>query len=232
MNAQHHIIKETSDSLQNVLSNTFKDAGYKRVHIINKPPKPDEIEGKLPAVSLYLYSVSPDGEDSGMYNKIEYAQVTGADGSIMEVERPARLWVKLEYLIATWAQTPEDEQLLMGLVIRSIVDTPWISRDKLKGESFTQLEDDFGVPLRLSGRLDEGSLSRFWGALNQPIRPAFHAWTTVPIVSSLYTPFRRVEERVMNYERLGLKAGESGKERGPEGRLDMPPKGDFHKRTQ
>jgi succinyl-diaminopimelate desuccinylase len=89
---------------------------------------------------------------------------------------------------------------------------------------------EFGVPLRLSGRLDEGSLSRFWGALNQPIRPAFHAWTTVPIVSSQYTPFRRVEERVLNYERLGLKGGE--KERGPEGRLDMPPKGDFHKRTQ
>ena len=230
MTAQHHILKECSDTLQLLLTNVFKDAGYKRVHIINKAPKPDEIEGKLPAVSMYLYSVTPDAENVGLYGKTEYAQVV-SDGEVIEVERPARLWVKLEYLIATWAQTPEDEQLLMGLVLRSLVDNFWIPRERLKGDSFQYLEDDFGVSLQIAGRLDEGSLSRFWGSLNQPIRPAVHAWMLVPVISSLYTPFRRVEERVINYERVGLAAGGS-RERGPDGRLDMPPDGEFRKRTQ
>jgi Pvc16 N-terminal domain len=231
MTAQHHILKECSDTLQQLLTNVFKDAGYKRVHIINKAPKPDEIEGKLPAVSMYLYSVSPDAENMGMYTRTEMAQVVGGDGNVIEVERPARMWVKLEYLVATWAQTPEDEQLLMGLVIRSLVDNHWIPRDRLKGESFQFLEDDFGISLQIAGRLDDGSLSRFWGSLNQPIRPALQAWMTVPVLSSLYQPFRRVEERVINYERVGLAAGGS-RERGPDGRLDMPPEGEFRKRTE
>jgi hypothetical protein len=230
MTAQHHILKEASDTLVNVLQTVFRDAGYKRVHIINKAPKPDEIEGKLPAVSAYLYSVTPDGEHAGLYGRTEYAQVIGADGTVIEVERPARMFVKLEYLIATWAQTPEDEQLLMGLVVRAIVDNCYLTRDRLKGESFQHLEDDFGIPLQMSGRLDEGSLARFWGSLNQPIRPALHAWMMVPVLSAQVTPFQRVEERVINYERLGIKGGD--KERGPDRGLDLPPDGDFQKRTR
>jgi hypothetical protein len=230
MTAQHHILKEASDTLQNLLTTVFRDAGYKRVHIINKAPKPDEVEGKLPAVSLYLYSVSPDAEHAGLYNRTEYAQVVSPEGSVVEVERPGRLFVKLEYLIGTWAQTPEDEQLLMGLVIRALVDNSWIPRDKLKGESFQFLEDDFGIPLQVAGRLDEGSLARLWGAMNQPIRPAIQAWMIVPVLSSLYTPFQRVEERVINYERLGDKNREQ--ERGPDRPLDLAPEGEFRKRTQ
>jgi hypothetical protein len=230
MTAQHHILKEASDTLQNLLTNVFKDAGYKRVHIINKAPKPDEIEGKLPAVSMYLYAVTPDGDNQGLYNKSEFAQVVGADGMITEVERPARLWCRLDYLVATWAQTPEDEQLLMGLVVRAIVDNFWLPREKLKGESFNHLEDDFGIPLRLAPRLDEGSLSRFWSSFNQPLRPALQAWMSVPVISAMATPFKRVEERIINYERLGLKGQE--RERGPDGRIDLPPEGEFRKRTQ
>jgi hypothetical protein len=52
----------------------------------------------------------------------------------------------------------------------------------------------------------------------------------VPVLSAIYTPFKRVEERVINYERIGIKGG--GKERGPDGRIDMPPEGEFRKRTQ
>ena len=61
---QHHIIKETSDSLSRLLQDEFKRAGYKRVHIVDQAPKPDAIEGKLPAVSVYLYQVSLDTEGS------------------------------------------------------------------------------------------------------------------------------------------------------------------------
>jgi hypothetical protein len=52
----------------------------------------------------------------------------------------------------------------------------------------------------------------------------------VPVLATTYTPFRRVEERVINYERLGLKGG--GRERGPDRVPDLPPEGDFRKRTQ
>src|SRR5262245_59491233 len=57
---QHHIIKETSDTLSRLLQDEFKRNGYKRVHIIDQAPKPDAVEGKLPAVSLYLYQLALD----------------------------------------------------------------------------------------------------------------------------------------------------------------------------
>ena len=61
---QHHIIKETSESLSRLLQDEFKRNGYKRVHIVEQAPKPDAIEGKLPAVSVYLYQLSIDPEGS------------------------------------------------------------------------------------------------------------------------------------------------------------------------
>ena len=61
-------------------------------------------------------------------------------------------------------------------------------------------------------------------------------WTVVPIMSDIQTPFKRVEERVIGYERLGIPGGEEEKEYGPEGHPDMPPQapggGVFVKRTK
>ena len=56
---QHHIIKETSETLSRLLQDEFKRNGYKRVHIVEQAPKPDAIEGKLPAVSAKVYGPEP-----------------------------------------------------------------------------------------------------------------------------------------------------------------------------
>ena len=60
--AQHHIIKETSESLGELLQGVFRDSGYKRVHLVVAAPKQEAIEGKLPAVSVYLYNLTLDEE--------------------------------------------------------------------------------------------------------------------------------------------------------------------------
>ena len=201
---QHHIIKETSDTLSRLLQDEFKRAGYKRVHIVDQAPKPDAIEGKLPAVSLYLYQVSVDAEgvDSNIHNEI--VTIEKEDGTLEEFSRRRRLWIRLDYLISTWAQTPEDEQLLLGLAIRAIMENTTIGRDKLRGGSF---EDDFKLHVLLSTRLDEGTLARFWGSLNQPIRPAIQAWTAVPIVPEEMEPLRRVQERQLGFRDLNAADG-------------------------
>lgn len=190
MTPQHHIIKETSESVARLLQDEFKRNGYKRVHIIEEAPKPDAVEGKLPAVSVYLYQVSLDTE--GVLGNIAHEIVTveNEDGTVREFMRYRRLWIRLDYLISTWAQTPEDEQLLLGLVIRTIMENPALSGDRLRGESF---EKDFKLGLLLSTRLDEGTLARFWGSLSQPVRPAVQAWTSIPIIPEKMEPFTRVK---------------------------------------
>lgn len=199
MTPQHHIIKETSDTLSKLLQDEFKRAGYKRVHIVEEAPKPDAVEGKLPAVSIYLYQVSIDytGLDGNINSEI--VTVQHEDGSVEEYKRRQRLWIRLDYLVSTWAQTPEDEQLLLGLVIRTIMENPAIDRERFKGTSF---EDDFKLFWVLSSRLDEGTLARFWGSLSQPVRPAVQAWTSIPIIPEKMEPFTRVKRRELNFRDL------------------------------
>lgn len=199
MTPQHHIIKETSESLSRLLQDEFKRNGYKRVHIVEAAPKPDAIEGKLPAVSAYLYqmSIDPDGFDSSPH--AELVEVPQEDGTIKEFFRRRRMWVRLDYLLSAWAQTPEDEQLLLGLILRTVMENAEIPRDRLKGASF---EDDFVLNWLMSARLDEGTLARFWGSLNQPVRPAIQAWTAIPILPEKLEEFKRVQSRQLEYKSI------------------------------
>ncbi len=197
MTPQHHIIKETSETLSRLLLDEFKRNGYKRVHIVEQAPKPDAVEGKLPAVSVYLYQISidPEGHDSTPHS--ELVEVPQEDGSVKEFFRRRRLWVRLDYLLSAWAQTPEDEQLLIGLIIRTVMENPELAGEQLRGGSF---EPDFRLNFMMSARLDEGTLARFWGSLNQPVRPAIQAWTAIPILPERLEEFKRVQTRTLEYK--------------------------------
>jgi hypothetical protein len=196
---QHHIIKETSEALSDLLQAEFRQNGYKRVHIVEEAPTPEAIEGKVPAVSTYLFNVSIDTDGIDATPAAEVVEVAEPDGSLKEYARRRRLWVRLDYLISAWAQTPEDEQLLLGLVIRTLLENAAVKRDRLKGISF---EDDFELNWLMSARLDEGTLSRFWGSLQQPIRPAIQAWTAIPILPMGLEEFKRVQSRQLEYKSL------------------------------
>jgi hypothetical protein len=200
---QHHIIKETSDSLSRLFQEEFKRSGYKRVHVVDTAPKPDAIEGKLPAVSIYLYQIAIDPE--GMYANAshEIVEAKQDDGSMKEFYRRRRVWVRCDYLVSAWAQTPEDEQLLLGIILRTTIDNPEITGDRLRGTSFAEsIGEGEGLPLMLGIRLDEGTLSRFWGSLNQPVRPAIHMWTAVPIIPEKMDELTRVRTRELAYRNV------------------------------
>jgi hypothetical protein len=196
---QHHIIKETSETLARLIQDEFKRNGYKRVHIVEQAPRPDAIEGKLPAVSVYLYQISIDPDGFHQNVTTEIVEVEQPDGTMREFMRRRRMWVRLDYLFSSWAQTPEDEQLLLGLIIRTLMENPVIEPDRMKGGSF---EDDFQLNLQLSARLDEGTLARFWGSLNQPVRPAVQAWSAIPIIPTKLEEFKRVQSRQLAYKSI------------------------------
>ncbi len=219
MTPQHHIIKETSDTLSRLLQDEFKRSGYKRVHVLEEAPKADAIEGKLPAVSVYMFQISPDF--TGVVGNLtrEMVKVQQEDGSEKEFSRERRRFIKLEYFISTWAQTPEDEQLLLGLVIRTVMENRVVPHDRLRGESF---EDDYKMFIALAPKLDEHTLSRFWSNIQQPMRPALHVFTVVPIIPQVVTPLTRVEKRQLVYRDLNNpQTTESGPDRMPFTRRDL-----------
>jgi hypothetical protein len=194
---QHHIIKEAGETIGQLLQTIFKDNGYKRVHLVVAAPKQEAIEGKLPAVCVYLYNVSLDEEGVLGNRGAQWLEtVTGPDGKPTEVARDMPLWVRLDYLVSTWAQTPEEEQLLMGCAIKGLLENPTIQSHDLKGESF---KGEQYLPVSMSQKLDEGVLSRFWASLNQPMKPAIQCWTSVPIFPSGQVEIRRVQEKDVRF---------------------------------
>ena len=197
MTPQHHIIKEAGDTLGALLQTIFKENGYKRVHLVVAAPKQEAVEGKLPAVCVYLYNLTLDEEGISSNRTAEWIeQVIGADGQPAEVSRPMPLWVRLDYLVSTWAQTPEEEQLLMGGAIKGLIEHPTVRGTDLKGESF---KEEQYLPISMSQKLDEGVLSRFWASLNQPMKPAIQVWTTVPIFPAGETTIKRVQEKDVRF---------------------------------
>jgi hypothetical protein len=195
--AQHHVIKEAGESIGQLLQAIFRDHGYRRVHLVVAAPKQEAIEGKMPAIGVYLYNVTIDEE--GIYANhtgqiIE--KVIDADGKAKELASRMPLWVRLDYLLTTWAQTPEEEHLLMGAAVKGLIEHPTIQGAELKGDSW---KEDMYLPIILSQKLDEGVLSRFWSSLNQPLKPAIQCWTTVPIYPGGQTEIRRVVEKDVRF---------------------------------
>src|SRR5262249_53570789 len=102
--SQHHIIKEAGETIGQLLQAVFKDHGYKRVHLVVAAPKAEAIEGKLPAVCVYLYNVQLDEEGVAGNRSGQFIEsVIGPDGKPREVAREMPLWVRLDFLVSTWA---------------------------------------------------------------------------------------------------------------------------------
>lgn len=194
---QHHVIRDAQESIGELLIDVFKQHGYKRVHLVVEAPGSEAIEGKLPGISVYHYNMTLDEEGLAANRSSTYLdQVMGADGRMREVERDMPIWLRLDYLISAWAQTPEEEQLLMGAAIKGLLEHPTISGAELKGNSW---EPDSFLPLVMTQKLDEGILSRFWASINQPMKPAIQCWTTVPIYPSKEVEVRRVQEKDVRF---------------------------------
>ena len=202
---QHHVIKEAGESIGALLQTVFRDHGYRRVHLVVAAPKQDAIEGKMPAIGVYLYNITVDEE--GIYANHSgqiVEKVIGADGKAKEMARRMPLWVRLDYLLTTWAQTPEEEHLLMGAAVKGLIEHPTIRGQELKGDSW---DEGMYLPIILSQKLDEGVLSRFWSSLNQPLKPAVQCWTTVPIFPSGAEEIHRVIEKDVRFFDLNKVGG-------------------------
>ena len=57
--AQFEIIKDVSVSLTKLLTESFKEAGYKDIEVYNTLPTEENIK-KLPAISLFMTAVTVD----------------------------------------------------------------------------------------------------------------------------------------------------------------------------
>ncbi len=166
--AQFEIIKDVSVSLTKVLTEAFKEAGYKDIEFYNNLPTEENIK-KLPAICLFLTSVSVDKlhkeRDSVLVSE------TTEEGDIVEYVRQPTMVCWLYYVLSAWGKTPQEEHVLLGLAMRVLHDTPLLNEAHFTGESLRRGEK---LPIRVVDESEFGydETMAFWRSLGEPIRPA------------------------------------------------------------
>lgn len=125
-----------------------------------------------PALNVFLYDVREDVDR----RQVQYEARTDEDGIVVGRYAPARRF-KLEYLLTTWAQRPEDEHRLLSAVLELFLATDYFPRQYLRGglAAVGDLRMTIGLPLPSERRLTD-----VWGVLGVGLRPVLDLSITVP----------------------------------------------------
>lgn len=166
--AQFEIIKDVTQTLTKIITDSFKETGYKDIEIYNCLPTEENVK-KLPAICLFLSAVSVDR----LYREFEPVLVneSNEDGDIVEYETSPPLYLWLYFLLSAWGKTPQEEHVLLGLAMRVFMDNPILTSDNFVGESI-QLGEH--LPLRVVNENEFGydETMAFWRSIGEPVRPA------------------------------------------------------------
>lgn len=167
------MIHDVDESLREMLESCV--VGDANIDIAFDAPTDDwSARRQGPAVNLFLYDIREDLER----RQVQYEAVRNPDGIVVGRQSPPRRF-KLQYLVTTWAQRPEDEHRLLGSVLDLFVASDEFPTEFLQGRIA-----DVG-PIRVTVGLPMGqerSLSDIWSAFGGGLRPGLDLCITVPVV--------------------------------------------------
>ena len=163
--SQFEVIRDLGETLKELLQESLKATGFTTVAVSTDRPKKDNIK-TLPMVSVYLYHLAFQAN----YRERTEALVSTHDkqGQIVEYYQDAPCYMNAHYAISVWGNAPAEENLLLGLVVKTLLEHTMVSGADLKGDSFYP-DDKVNVLPNLSA--DHNDLMAFWRALNEEIRP-------------------------------------------------------------
>lgn len=181
--SQFEVIRDIGESLKKVLETSFKDAGFTTVTVSNDRPKKENIKS-LPFLSCYMYHV---GFAPGYKERTDHLVTSySKDGRVVEYYQDAPAYLHAQFILSVFGNTPSEENLLLGLVVKTFLEHPILHGDQLKGDSF--FPDD-KVNLFPNLQADFNDTLAFWRSLSEEVRPSLFYYTKVRIESE-----RRSEE--------------------------------------
>ena len=175
--SQYEVVRDVAESIKELLKSQFELAGFKSVHFYSDIPTTEKIK-KLPGVSLYMYNVTSDER----YREREQYLVSeaGVDGSIREYYQDAPLPLHLHFALSTFAETTQEELILMGFAAKVLLEHPAMEGRLLRGNSW-QEGDRFTLSLRHDTSFDE--VNALWRGIGEHIRPTMFYWVPIALVS-------------------------------------------------
>jgi len=164
--SQFEVVRDVGESLKELLKASFKETGFTTVTVSNDRPKKENIKS-LPTVSSYLYhlAIAPGYKDRTDSLVTTYSK----DGRLTEYYQDAPVQMHAQFVLSVFGNTPTEENLLLGLIVKTLLENPILFGDQLKGESFFP-DDQLNVFPNLQADFSE-SVS-FWRSLNEEVRPS------------------------------------------------------------
>lgn len=175
--SQFEVLRDVGESLKELLKNSFKNAGFTTVTVSNDRPKKDNVKS-LPLVSCYMYHV---GFAPGYKERTDHLVTTySKDGRLIEYYQDAPAYLHAQFIISVFGNNPNEENLLLGLVIKTFLENPILSGDQLKGDSFFP---DEKINVYPNLQADFNDCLAFWRSMNEEVRPSLFYYAKVRIES-------------------------------------------------
>ncbi len=194
---QYEVIRDVEESLKELLKKKFEEVGFKSVHFYTDIPTTEKIK-KLPAVALYLYNINSDER----YREREEILVseTDGDGSTVEYYLDAPLPLHIHFALSSFAETPQEEHILLGYAMKVMLESPRMEKDLLKGNSWRE-GDSFALMLRHDTTFDE--VNALWRGVGEHIRPTAFYWVPVHLESDRKSGYiKKVDKREIGFGQL------------------------------
>jgi hypothetical protein len=149
------------------------------------PPKPTwETERPSNAIDLFLYGLRDDqsGRESG------WDETRDARGTVLARRDPVRRCV-LSYLVTARAPKINEEHLLLGIALRTMIFT-----DQLPPDCMPETLSGLGQPVLI--RVAESDPGTLWSNLGMPARAAFAITVSAPFVPTADTDLAKPAEKI------------------------------------
>ncbi len=175
--SQFEVIRDIGKTLEDLLKEAFKSKGFTTVNVSTDKPKKDNIKN-LPTVSCYLYHVS----FAPGYKERTQALVSTQDreGNIVEFYQDAPVYLWAHFIISVWGNSPAEENLLLGLAVKTFLENPILTGEVLRGDSFYP-DDMLNIYPNL--QTDFNDVLTFWRSLNEELRPSIYYYVKFRIES-------------------------------------------------
>ncbi len=177
--SQFEVIRDIGKTLEELLECSFKERGFTTVNISGEKPKKDNIKN-LPTVSCYLYHVAfaPNYQERNQ----TLVSTQDREGAIVEYYQDGPLYLHGHYIISVWGNSPAEENLLLGLAVKTFLENPVITGEQLMGDAFYH-DDKLSVFPNLQS--DYNDVLSFWRSMGEDVRPSIY----------YYVKFRLESER-------------------------------------
>lgn len=194
---QFEVVKDAGRAMKAMVAGPLGEV-FGKIQVTSELPEAP-VKG-VKTLSVYLFEVGPDPEfQVASASNQDIFSTQDEHGNTVEV-RPGRpLYLRLRFLLSAWTGDSEEEQAMLGLVLRTFHDRPYVSPEyDASGTLYAAKE---APRVDLDSKIDLELQKRIFGD-GRPFRPVIGYRMRVRLDSAKREVVRRVRERIIDFNKI------------------------------